>query len=65
MDWPSVSLQKRPLKHSGGALSHPAAKLPALFPRGSLFDRYPYALPTVLNRAYVYISLTSHCRVIN
>lgn len=29
----------------GGALSNPAQSFPALFPQGSLFDRFPFALP--------------------
>ncbi|BBN02647.1 hypothetical protein MPTK1_2g16940 [Marchantia polymorpha subsp. ruderalis] len=29
----------------GGYLSQPALKYPALFPPGSLFDRYPYLMP--------------------
>ncbi|KAL2915005.1 hypothetical protein HK105_205549 [Polyrhizophydium stewartii] len=32
----------------GGFLSQPAKKYPTLFPKDSLFDRFPYALPSVV-----------------
>ena len=32
----------------GGALARPAEKLPWIAPPGSLFARFPYALPTTV-----------------
>ncbi|KAJ1555812.1 hypothetical protein HK405_012558 [Cladochytrium tenue] len=35
----------------GGFLSQPSKKYPSLFPPGSLFDRYAYALPCIIGAA--------------
>jgi hypothetical protein len=37
----------------GGYLSFPAQKYPEWFPKGSLFDRHPFALPCIIGTAIV------------
>lgn len=41
----------------GGYLAQPSDKYPSLFPSGSLFDRFPYALPCVCISAFALIGL--------
>jgi MFS family permease len=41
----------------GGYFSQPAIKYPNVFPHGSLFDRYPYLLPSLLVTAVAFPTL--------
>ncbi|KAK5998497.1 Major facilitator superfamily multidrug transporter mfsB [Cladobotryum mycophilum] len=41
----------------GGALARPCVSYPDLFPRGSLWDRYPYLLPNLFSAFTVFIGV--------
>ncbi|KAH7441559.1 hypothetical protein KP509_03G043700 [Ceratopteris richardii] len=43
----------------GGYLTQPSDKYPAIFPTGSLFDRFPYALPCLCISAFAVPALIS------
>ncbi|KAJ3415819.1 hypothetical protein HDV05_004092 [Chytridiales sp. JEL 0842] len=43
----------------GGFLSQPSKKYPSYFPEGSLFDRYPYALPCVFGSLVAFIGFVA------
>ncbi len=45
----------------GGTLAEPAKNYPALFPAGSLFDRFPYLLPNLVCTAVVVFGLVVGC----
>ncbi|UNI21735.1 hypothetical protein JDV02_007695 [Purpureocillium takamizusanense] len=41
----------------GGALARPCISYPDLFPRGTIWDRYPYLLPNLFSAATVFVGL--------
>lgn len=41
----------------GGALARPCISYPDLFPRGTIWDRYPYLLPNLFSAATVFIGV--------
>lgn len=41
----------------GGTFADPHASFPELFPRGSLFDRFPYLLPNLLCALLLFVSI--------
>lgn len=41
----------------GGALARPCINYPELFPRGTIWDRYPYLLPNLFSAATVFIGV--------
>ncbi|KAM4056839.1 major facilitator superfamily protein [Hirsutella rhossiliensis] len=41
----------------GGALARPCISYPELFPRGTIWDRYPYLLPNLFSAATVFIGV--------
>ena len=41
----------------GGALARPCLSYPELFPRGTIWDRYPYLLPNLFSAATVFIGV--------
>lgn len=42
----------------GGALARPCISYPDLFPRGTIWDRYPYLLPNLFSAVMVFIGVT-------
>ncbi|KAH7421166.1 hypothetical protein KP509_13G043600 [Ceratopteris richardii] len=43
----------------GGYLAQPSQKYPTIFPKGSLFDRFPYALPCLCISSFAVLALIS------
>ncbi|PHH85440.1 hypothetical protein CDD83_414 [Cordyceps sp. RAO-2017] len=41
----------------GGALARPCISYPQLFPRGTIWDRYPYLLPNLFSAATVFVGV--------
>ena len=41
----------------GGALARPCISYPELFPRGTIWDRYPYLLPNLFSAATVFVGV--------
>ncbi|KAK6520042.1 hypothetical protein TWF506_000332 [Arthrobotrys conoides] len=41
----------------GGFLSEPAKNYPTVFPKGSFFDRHPFALPNIFTAAILFMAL--------
>lgn len=41
----------------GGALARPCISYPELFPRGTIWDHYPYLLPNLFSAATVFIGV--------
>ncbi|RDA91654.1 hypothetical protein CP533_0080 [Ophiocordyceps camponoti-saundersi (nom. inval.)] len=41
----------------GGALARPCISYPDLFPRGTIWDRYPYLLPNLFSAATVFVGV--------
>ena len=41
----------------GGALARPCISYPTLFPRGTIWDRYPYLLPNLFSAAAVFVGV--------